>query len=287
MEGSVSAPSYEQLAAAQERTIAHLQVRIAEQDARIAELKRQLATSSRSPPSRRRPTGWTSRTEVAARPVRAQARWPARAGGPGLAARRAAPVEAVLQLVSEEGDRAAGAAAAHNERRDDDCSTFPFLSRCLGARRNAQCTQRSAAATSSGDRPSSTAISPRRTSTIVAASSSPNAFARSSSRSNARTASSSDVGSARIPASRRPSSDSVAGSTPTGFGSVDPAASPARPAASRPDLSRYGLAAASTLLTSTLADACRCPDGPVTKRMAASRFSNPQQANAPAQCEGI
>src|SRR4051812_29900895 len=54
---SVSAPSYEQLAAlvaAQERTIAQLQARIAEQDARIAELERQLAASSRNssqPPS--------------------------------------------------------------------------------------------------------------------------------------------------------------------------------------------------------------------------------------------
>jgi transposase len=53
----VSAPSYEQLAAlvaAQERTIAGLQARIAEQDAEIAELKRQLAASSRNsskPPS--------------------------------------------------------------------------------------------------------------------------------------------------------------------------------------------------------------------------------------------
>src|SRR4051794_26421984 len=54
---SVTAPSYEQLAAlvaAQERTIAQLQTRIAEQDARIAELERQLAASSRNsskPPS--------------------------------------------------------------------------------------------------------------------------------------------------------------------------------------------------------------------------------------------
>src|SRR3954462_14107220 len=54
---SVTAPSYEQLAAlvaAQERMIARLQARIAEQDARIAELKRQLAASSRNsskPPS--------------------------------------------------------------------------------------------------------------------------------------------------------------------------------------------------------------------------------------------
>src|SRR3954449_2155653 len=54
---SVTAPSYEQLAAlvaAQERTIAQLQARIAEQDAEIAELKRQLAASSRNsskPPS--------------------------------------------------------------------------------------------------------------------------------------------------------------------------------------------------------------------------------------------
>jgi transposase len=54
---SVSAPSYEQLAAlvaAQERTIARLQARIAEQDARIAELERQLSASSRNssrPPS--------------------------------------------------------------------------------------------------------------------------------------------------------------------------------------------------------------------------------------------
>jgi transposase len=54
---SVSAPSYEQLAAlvaAQERTIAQLQARIAEQDARIAELERQLSASSRNssrPPS--------------------------------------------------------------------------------------------------------------------------------------------------------------------------------------------------------------------------------------------
>jgi transposase len=54
---SVTAPSYEQLAAlvaAQERMIAQLQARIAEQDARIAELERQLATSSRNsskPPS--------------------------------------------------------------------------------------------------------------------------------------------------------------------------------------------------------------------------------------------
>src|SRR4051812_30316246 len=54
---SVTAPSYEQLAAlvaAQERTIAQLQARIAEQDARIAELERQLAASSRNssqPPS--------------------------------------------------------------------------------------------------------------------------------------------------------------------------------------------------------------------------------------------
>jgi transposase len=53
----MAAPSYEQLAAlvaAQERTIAQLQVRIAEQDAEIAELKRQLAASSRNsskPPS--------------------------------------------------------------------------------------------------------------------------------------------------------------------------------------------------------------------------------------------
>src|SRR3954471_11361939 len=45
---SVSAPSYEQLAAlvaAQERTIAQLQARLAEQDAQIAELKRQLAAA--------------------------------------------------------------------------------------------------------------------------------------------------------------------------------------------------------------------------------------------------
>src|SRR4051794_4190775 len=54
---SVTAPSYEQLAAlvaAQERIIAQLQVRIAEQDAEIAELRRQLAASSRNsskPPS--------------------------------------------------------------------------------------------------------------------------------------------------------------------------------------------------------------------------------------------
>src|SRR4051794_10696581 len=54
---SVTAPSYEQLAAlvaAQERMIAQLQARIAEQDAEIAELKRQLAASSRNsskPPS--------------------------------------------------------------------------------------------------------------------------------------------------------------------------------------------------------------------------------------------
>jgi transposase len=61
---SVTAPSYEQLAAlvaAQERTIAQLQARIAEQDARlaeqdarIAELERRLAASSRNssrPPS--------------------------------------------------------------------------------------------------------------------------------------------------------------------------------------------------------------------------------------------
>src|SRR3954452_25343335 len=48
---SVTAPSYEQLAAlvaAQERMIAQLQARIAEQDAEIAELKRQLAASSRN-----------------------------------------------------------------------------------------------------------------------------------------------------------------------------------------------------------------------------------------------
>src|SRR4051794_36051483 len=54
---SVTAPSYEQLAAlvaAQERTIVQLQARIAEQDAQIAELERQLAASSRNssrPPS--------------------------------------------------------------------------------------------------------------------------------------------------------------------------------------------------------------------------------------------
>ena len=53
----MSAPSYEQLAAlvaAQERTIAQLQARIVEQDAEIAELKRQLGASSRNsskPPS--------------------------------------------------------------------------------------------------------------------------------------------------------------------------------------------------------------------------------------------
>src|SRR4051812_40870625 len=53
----MTAPSYEQLAAlvaAQERTIALLQARIAEQDAEIAELKRQLAASLRNsskPPS--------------------------------------------------------------------------------------------------------------------------------------------------------------------------------------------------------------------------------------------
>jgi transposase len=53
----VTAPSYEQLAAlvaAQERIIAQLQTRIAEQDAEMAELKRQLAASSRNssqPPS--------------------------------------------------------------------------------------------------------------------------------------------------------------------------------------------------------------------------------------------
>src|SRR5213593_3693491 len=56
-DGSVTAPSYEQLAAlvaAQERIIAQLQARIAEQDAQIAELRRQLAASSRNsskPPS--------------------------------------------------------------------------------------------------------------------------------------------------------------------------------------------------------------------------------------------
>jgi transposase len=43
----VTAPSYE-LVAAQERTIVQLQARIAEQDAEIAELKRQLAASSRN-----------------------------------------------------------------------------------------------------------------------------------------------------------------------------------------------------------------------------------------------
>src|SRR4051794_29805617 len=54
---SVTAPSYEQLAAlvaAQERTIAQLDARIAEQDARIAELERRLAASPRNsskPPS--------------------------------------------------------------------------------------------------------------------------------------------------------------------------------------------------------------------------------------------
>jgi transposase len=54
---SVTAPSYEQLAAlvaAQERIIAQLQARIVEQDARIAELERRLAASSRNsskPPS--------------------------------------------------------------------------------------------------------------------------------------------------------------------------------------------------------------------------------------------
>jgi transposase len=53
----VTAPSYEQLAAlvaAQERIIDRLQARVAEQDARIAELERQLAASSRNssrPPS--------------------------------------------------------------------------------------------------------------------------------------------------------------------------------------------------------------------------------------------
>jgi transposase len=53
----VTAPSYEQLAAlvaAQERIIDRLQARVAEQDAQIAELKRQLAASSRNsskPPS--------------------------------------------------------------------------------------------------------------------------------------------------------------------------------------------------------------------------------------------
>jgi transposase len=53
----VSASSYEQLAAlvaAQERMIVQLQARIAEQDAEIAELKRQLAVSLRNsskPPS--------------------------------------------------------------------------------------------------------------------------------------------------------------------------------------------------------------------------------------------
>jgi transposase len=53
----VTAPSYEQLAAlvaTQERTIAQLQARIVEQDAEIAELKRQLGASSRNsskPPS--------------------------------------------------------------------------------------------------------------------------------------------------------------------------------------------------------------------------------------------
>src|SRR3954465_10024395 len=49
---SVTAPSYEQLAAlvaAQERMIAQLQARIAEQEAEIAELKRQLAASSPNP----------------------------------------------------------------------------------------------------------------------------------------------------------------------------------------------------------------------------------------------
>jgi cell division protein FtsB len=48
---SVTAPSCEQLAAlvaAQERTIAQLQARIVEQDAEIAELKRQLGASSRN-----------------------------------------------------------------------------------------------------------------------------------------------------------------------------------------------------------------------------------------------
>ena len=53
----MTAPSYEQLVAlvaAQERTIARLQARIVEQDARIVELERQLAASSRNsstPPS--------------------------------------------------------------------------------------------------------------------------------------------------------------------------------------------------------------------------------------------
>src|SRR4051794_41554039 len=89
-----------------------------------------------------------------------------------------------------------------------------------------------------------------------------------------------------MPASRRPSSVSVAGSTPTGSGSVAPPASPARPAASRPASSRYGLAAASTLFTSTFAADWREPDGPGPKRTPASRLPRPPPPNAPAHADG-
>jgi peptidoglycan hydrolase CwlO-like protein len=90
----VTAPSYEQLAAlvaAQERIIAQLQARIAEQDAEIAELKRAagrlLAQLLQAAVVR-----WAGQAgaEVAARPVGAPARRAARAGGAHPAAGRAA-----------------------------------------------------------------------------------------------------------------------------------------------------------------------------------------------------
>ena len=62
-------------------------------------------------------------------------------------------------------------------------------------------------------------------------------------------------------------------------------ASPSSPAATSAPAARYGLAAPSTDFHSTLADSVEAPLAP-SSRSAASRFSLPQQAYAPAQCPG-
>ncbi len=79
----MSAPTYEELAA----LVVALQARIAEQDGRIAELEQQagglVAELLQAAVDRR---AGQAGAEVAARPVRAQARWPAGPGGPHPAA---------------------------------------------------------------------------------------------------------------------------------------------------------------------------------------------------------
>ena len=87
----MTAPSYEQLAAlvaAQERIIAELYARVAELYARVAELKRRGRLLAQLLPAAVGRRAGQAGVKVAARPVRAQARWSAGPGGPHAAAGR-------------------------------------------------------------------------------------------------------------------------------------------------------------------------------------------------------